>query len=77
VGLVVGVEIIDPANGAGPDPDRAERILYGALSRGLSFKVSGGNVLTLMPPLTVSDAELARATDILDASVEASGATAS
>ena len=37
-----------------------------ALSRGLSFKMTMGNVLTLTPPLTLTDAELDRALDILD-----------
>ena len=37
-----------------------------ALSRGLSFKTTMGNVLTLTPPLTLTDAELDRALDILD-----------
>ena len=45
----------------------AERVLYRALSRGLSFKTTMGNVLTLTPPLTLTDAELDRALDILEA----------
>jgi len=35
-------------------------------SRGLSFKTTMGNVLTLTPPLTLTDSELDRALDILD-----------
>ena len=41
--------------------------MYGALERGLSFKVSSGNVLTLTPPLTITRAELERAFGIIDA----------
>ena len=37
--------------------------MYACLSRGLSFKVSGGSVLTLVPPLTVTDNEIDRAVD--------------
>lgn len=43
----------------------AERVMYGALSRGLSFKVSQGHCLTLTPPLTISEQELEQALDIL------------
>ena len=41
-------------------------MLYGALERGLSFKVSMGNVLTLAPPLTIPLEELDRAFTILE-----------
>jgi 4-aminobutyrate aminotransferase len=40
--------------------------MYLALERGLSFKVSAGNVLTLTPPLTISQGELDRALTIID-----------
>jgi len=36
------------------------------LPRGLSFKTTMDNVLTLTPPLTPTDAELDRALDILE-----------
>lgn len=45
----------------------AELVLYGALSRALSFKTTMGNVLTLTLPLTLTDAQLDRALDILEA----------
>jgi 4-aminobutyrate aminotransferase len=41
-------------------------VLYRALARGLSFKISLGNVLTLSPPLIISEAELNTALDILE-----------
>jgi 4-aminobutyrate aminotransferase len=43
----------------------AERVLYGCLSRGLSFKVGAGRVLTLCPPLVISDVELETALNIV------------
>ncbi len=46
-------------------PTAAEQVLYQSLEQGLSFKVSGGNVLTLAPPLSVTDEELIRAGKIL------------
>lgn len=64
LGLLVGVEIATERPG---DAEAiAERTLYAALARGLSFKVSGGNVLTLTPPLIVSDSECDLALRILD-----------
>ena len=47
------------------------RNAYACLARGLSFKVGGGAVITLCPPLTVSDSELHMAFDIIDASLSA------
>ena len=58
LGLAMGVEV--------NSPDTAERVLYDCLANGLSFKVSGGTVLTLTPPLTITDEQMAKALDILD-----------
>jgi len=68
-GLLLGVELVQDRSSREPAPDAAERVLYGCLRRGLSFKVSVGNVLTLMPPLTIAEGDLDRALDILDASL--------
>ena len=35
--------------------------MYAALDRGLSFKTTMGNVLTLTPPLTITEDEMLRA----------------
>lgn len=69
LGLYFGVEIggADRAASAA----RAEALLYGCLERGLSFKIGGGNVVTLCPPLTVANSELDRAFEILAASLAA------
>lgn len=67
-GLLFGIEL---AKDGRPAVHEAERIMYACLASGLSFKVSGGNFLTLTPALTVSDAEIAQALDILEAAIEA------
>ena len=70
VGAFFGLEI-----GAGTPTaaeTAADRILYGCLMGGLSFKVGGGNVLTLCPPLTIADADFDRAIEILDEALAAS-----
>jgi len=40
--------------------------MYSALSKGLSFKVTMGNIVTLTPPLTITQSEMDAALDILD-----------
>ena len=67
LGLYFGVEI-----GQRGEPDgvaAAERLLYRCLEAGLSFKLGGGNVVTLCPPLTIGRPELDRALDILEGAV--------
>jgi 4-aminobutyrate aminotransferase len=44
----------------------ADRLLYGCLARGLSFKLGAGNVVTLCPPLTIPDDQFGSAFTILD-----------
>ena len=61
IGLAMGVEL--------NSPDTAERVLYDCLENGLSFKVSGGTVLTLTPPLTITDEQMAEALATLDAAL--------
>ncbi len=45
--------------------DTAQAILEYSLYNGLSFKIGGGNVLTLSPPLNISENDLAQALQIL------------
>ncbi|MCK5621619.1 MAG: aspartate aminotransferase family protein [Alphaproteobacteria bacterium] len=65
-GLLMGVELVVDRDSRNPDAALAEDILYRALDRGLSFKTTMGNVLTLTPPLTISRDEMDAAIDILD-----------
>ena len=71
-GLLIGVELIDPATGE-PARQAAERILYACLSAGLSFKVGQGNVLVLAPPLVIDEQDLMRALDIVEGAINADG----
>ncbi len=32
----------------------AEQVMYSSLCRGLNFKLTMGNIITLMPPLTIT-----------------------
>jgi 4-aminobutyrate aminotransferase len=69
MGLYFGIEV--------ESAERADAILYRCLERGLSFKIGGGTVITLCPPLTVTEDELYRAFDIVMDGFSASSVTAS
>jgi len=68
-GLLIGVELV--RSDGTPAVDAAEAVLYAALSRGLSFKLTMGCVLTLSPPLTISRPDLDRGLDIVAESLDA------
>lgn len=53
LGMLFAIDIVHPGQPANPWPRGAEAILYISLSRGLSFKVSGGSTLSLSPPLII------------------------
>lgn len=72
MGLIIGVELVT-ADG-GPAEDLAGAAMYAALARGLNFKVTMGNVLTLTPPLVITRAELDNALDILAESLDEAAA---
>ena len=62
LGLALAIEITRS--------DISEFILYECLSNGLSFKVSNGNVLTLTPPLTITNQEMNKAICIIKAELQ-------
>jgi 4-aminobutyrate aminotransferase len=66
LGLLLGVELIKPGRTRDRANEEAELVMYKALEKGLSFKVSMGNILTLTPPLTISRKEMDRALDIIE-----------
>lgn len=68
-GLLLGIEIVEDTKSRTPASDVAEAILYEALARGLSFKTTMGNVLTLTPPLTIDESDLDYALDILESAI--------
>ncbi len=60
-GCMFGVELVTDRDSRTPAPELAEKVYYRCLAMGLSFKISAGNVLTLSPPMTISQAELEQA----------------
>jgi 4-aminobutyrate aminotransferase len=69
-GLFLGIELVRDRAAMEPHQDLAEATMYAALDRGLSFKTTMGNVLTLTPPLTITANEMLRALDIVAAAIE-------
>ncbi len=66
LGLLLGIELVRDRETKARAVQEAEAVMYLALERGLSFKVTAGNILTLTPPLTITREELDRALDIVE-----------
>jgi 4-aminobutyrate aminotransferase len=68
LGLMIGLEFM---LGGAPAPALVDRIAHNALARGLLLLSCGldGNVIRLIPPLTIPEAELDQGLDILEAAM--------
>jgi len=66
IGLFLGMELVRDRTTRERAVEEAEAVMYAALSRGLSFKLTMGNILTLTPALIITQAEMDRALDIID-----------
>ena len=73
LGCMVAMEFVKPGEGDGrvPDPDRAKRVIAGALDRRLIILSAGAyaNVTRIIPPLVTTSAEVDLALEILEESV--------
>jgi 4-aminobutyrate aminotransferase len=65
-GLLLGIELVTDRASKTPAKAEAERVMYLALDRGLSFKTTFGNVLTLTPPLVVTQGEMDQSLSIIE-----------
>jgi 4-aminobutyrate aminotransferase len=66
IGLMLGIELVKDHQTRDRASREAEWIMYRAMEKGLSFKLTMGSILTLTPPLTVTKDEMDRAMDILE-----------
>ena len=66
LGLLLAIELVRDRTTKERATDEAEAVMYRALEKGLSFKITAGNVLSLLPPLTISRADLEKALSIVD-----------
>jgi len=69
LGLILGVELLKDRATLAPATDEAERVMYAALRSGLNFKITKGNILTLTPALTLTQAEMDEALAILERAI--------
>lgn len=67
-GLVIGLEIVDPADGYTPAPELTGKILLAAAERGMLLGKVGlyGNVIRIAPPLVITQEEADIGVEILD-----------
>ena len=66
LGLLMGMELVRNRATMEKATEEAERAMYRALSLGLNFKLTMGNIITLTPALTITQAEMDEALNILD-----------
>jgi 4-aminobutyrate aminotransferase len=69
LGLFLGIELVKNRDTRERASDEAEAVMYAALSKGLSFKTTLGNILTLTPALTITQEEMDKALDIIEACI--------
>jgi 4-aminobutyrate aminotransferase len=69
LGLLMGMELVRDRATRARATHEAEAVMYSALSKGLSFKTTMGNILTLTPPLTITRQEMDQALNILEESL--------
>ena len=65
LGLLMGMELVKDRVTKERATDEAEQVMYRALAKGLSFKLTMGNIITLTPALTITREEMDRALAIL------------
>jgi len=66
LGLFLGIELVKDRQTRERAADEAETVMYAALSKGVSFKLTMGNILTLTPALTVTREEMDSALDVIE-----------
>ena len=66
IGLLLGIELVKDRLTRERATDEVEAVMYAALSRGLSFKLTMGNILTLTPALIITKDEMDKALDIIE-----------
>jgi 4-aminobutyrate aminotransferase len=69
IGLLWGIELVKDHNTKEKAIKESEAVMYECLNRGLSFKVSAGNVLQLSPPIIITREQLKEALAIVEAAI--------
>ena len=69
IGLLWGIELVKDRDTKEKAIKESEAVMYECLNRGLSFKVSAGNVLQLSPPIIITRGQLKEALAIVEAAI--------
>jgi len=69
IGLLWGIELVRDRNTKEKAIKESEAVMYECLKRGMSFKVSAGNVLQLSPPLIITRDQLKEALSIVETAI--------
>ncbi|BBH22260.1 aspartate aminotransferase family protein [Paenibacillus baekrokdamisoli] len=70
IGMLAAIELVTDRQTKEKAVEAAEKVMYLCMKRGLSFKVSGGNVLTLVPPLITTQEQLEQALNMIELALE-------
>jgi len=68
-GMLAAIELVTDRSTKEKAIEQAEQVMYRCLERGLSFKVSSGNVLTLVPPLITTQEQLGWALSVIEEAI--------
>jgi 4-aminobutyrate aminotransferase len=66
LGLFLGIELVKNQKTRERANDEAEAVMYKALTKGVSFKLTMGNIITLTPALTITKKEMKTALEIVE-----------
>lgn len=69
IGMLWGIELVTNRETKERAYDQAEAVLYECLNKGVSFKVSQGNVIQLSPPLIITRKQLIEALAIFEEAI--------
>ncbi|BBI31934.1 aspartate aminotransferase family protein [Cohnella abietis] len=69
IGMLAAIELVRSRQSKEKAVEETEKVMYLCMERGLSFKVSNGNVITLVPPLITTQEQLEQALDIIEAAI--------
>jgi 4-aminobutyrate aminotransferase len=66
LGLFLGVELVKDQKTRERAGEEAEAVMYACLSKGLGFKITMGNIITLTPALIITKKEMDHALEIIE-----------
>lgn len=70
IGMLAGIELVTNRHTKEKATKHTEKVMYLCMEKGLSFKVSNGNVITLVPPLITTQHQLDQALTIIEEAID-------